>query len=89
LGSLAGGQVELVPIFNVAAAFDDDVGMRLEQADDLLAGGDGLAVQNLTFGLREQQCVQVLPFRGVLCAEAVIATPLREYSIRPAHPTGR
>jgi hypothetical protein len=28
--ALAGGQVELVPIGDVAAALDDDVGMRLE-----------------------------------------------------------
>jgi hypothetical protein len=26
----AGGQVELVAIFNVAATFDDDISMRLE-----------------------------------------------------------
>src|SRR6202034_452983 len=31
----ASGQVELVAIFNLAAALDDDVGVRLEQADDL------------------------------------------------------
>ena len=36
----AGGQVELVAIFDVAAAFDDDVGMGFEQADDLFAGRD-------------------------------------------------
>ena len=47
----ARGQVELVAIFDVAAAFDDDVGMRLEQADDLFAGGDRLAMKNPTFGL--------------------------------------
>lgn len=29
----AGGQIELVAIIDVAAAPDDDVGMRLEQAD--------------------------------------------------------
>ena len=51
--ALAGGQVELVPVFNVAAAFDDDVGMRLEQADDLLAGGDGFALKNPTLTLGE------------------------------------
>ena len=47
----AGGQVELVAIFDVAAAFDDDVGMGLEQADDLVAGGDLLAAKNPTLGL--------------------------------------
>src|SRR6516165_9359900 len=51
--ALAGGQVELVAIFNVAAAFDDNVGMRFEQADDLLAGGDRFALENPTFGLRD------------------------------------
>ena len=30
-------------IFDVAAAFDDDVGMGLEQADDLVAGRDRFA----------------------------------------------
>ena len=33
----AGGQVELVTILNVATALDDDVGVRLEQTDQLLA----------------------------------------------------
>ena len=47
----ARGQVELVAIFNLAAAFDDDVGVRLEQADDLFVGGDRLAMKNATFGL--------------------------------------
>src|SRR5271166_4773391 len=42
----ASGQVELVAILNLAAAFDDDVGVRLEQADDLLVGGDRLAMEN-------------------------------------------
>ena len=31
----ADGQVELVAVLNIAAALDDDVGVRLEQADDL------------------------------------------------------
>ena len=39
----AGGQVELVAVLDVAAALDDDVGMRLEQADQLLAGRHRLA----------------------------------------------
>ena len=34
----ARGQVELVAIVNVAATLDDDVRMRLEQADQLFAG---------------------------------------------------
>ena len=49
----AGGQVELVTILNVAGALDDDVGVRLEQADDLLVGGDRLAMKNATLGLRD------------------------------------
>ena len=49
----AGGQVELVTVLNVATAFDDDVGVRLEQADDLLVGGDRLAMKDATFGLRD------------------------------------
>ena len=47
----AGGQVELVAVLNLAAAFDDDVGVRLEQADDLLVGGNRLAIKNATLGL--------------------------------------
>ena len=47
----AGGQVELVAVLNLAAAFDDDVGVRLEQADDLLVGGSRLAIKNATLGL--------------------------------------
>ncbi len=38
-------------VLNVAGALDDDVGVRLEQADDLFAGGDGLAVKDAAFGL--------------------------------------
>ena len=47
----ASGQVELVAIFDFAAAFDDDVGVRLEQADDLFVGGDRFATKNSTLGL--------------------------------------
>ena len=47
----AGGQVELVAVVDVAAAFDDDVGMRLEQADQLLAGRHRLAGQHPPLGL--------------------------------------
>ena len=38
-------------IFDVAAALDDDVGMRLEQADNLVAGRDGFAENDATLGL--------------------------------------
>jgi hypothetical protein len=34
----AGGEIEFVAVVDVAAALDDDVGMRLEQAYQLLAG---------------------------------------------------
>jgi len=40
-----------VAIFNLAAALDDDVGVRLEQADDLFGGGDRLALKNAPLGL--------------------------------------
>ena len=40
-------------IFDFAAAFDDDVGVRLEQADDLFVGGDRFATKNSTLGLGE------------------------------------
>ena len=49
----ASGQVELVAALNLTAAFDDDVGVRLEQADDLVVGGDRLALKNSTFDLRD------------------------------------
>lgn len=42
----AGGQVEFVAVLGVAAAFDDDIGMRFEQADQLLAGRYLLAGQH-------------------------------------------
>ncbi len=38
-------------VLNLAAAFDDDVGVRLEQADDLLVGGNRLAIKRATLGL--------------------------------------
>ena len=40
-----------MPILGVTAAFDDDVGVVLEQADDLLAGGNGFAAKDPTLGL--------------------------------------
>jgi hypothetical protein len=42
-----------VAIFNLAAALDDDVGVRLEQADDLFVGGDRFATKKATLGLRD------------------------------------
>ena len=59
-------------VLNLAAAFDDDVGVRLEQADDLLVGGDRLAMKNATLGLGDDPLDQRtivaelgLPQRGV------------------------
>jgi hypothetical protein len=48
----AGGQIELLAVFGVTAAFDDDIGMRFEQADDLIAGGDRFAMKNSPLALR-------------------------------------
>ena len=55
----------------IEKAFDDDVGVRLEQADDLFVGGDSLAVKDATFGLRDDPFDQLtivaelgLPLRG-------------------------
>lgn len=41
----ADGEVELVAVFGIAAAFDDDIGMLFEQTDQLLAGAHRLAGQ--------------------------------------------
>ena len=58
--ALAGGQVELVTVLDLAAALDDDVGVGLEQADQLVAGRDRLARQDPTFGLRDDPLDQGL-----------------------------
>lgn len=47
----AGGQIEFVAVVDVAAALDDDVAMRLEQAHQLLAGRNRLPGQDPPFGL--------------------------------------
>src|SRR5690242_14213807 len=49
----AGGQVELVTVLDAAAAFDDDVGMALEQADQLVAGRHRLAAEHPALALRD------------------------------------
>src|SRR5271170_638185 len=41
--ALAGGEVELVSVLHATATFDDDVGVLLEQTDQLLAGRHRLA----------------------------------------------
>jgi hypothetical protein len=47
----AGDQIEFMTIFDIAAALNDDVGMRLEQAEDLVAGRDGSAEKDASLGL--------------------------------------
>ena len=49
--AFAGRQVELVPVLNLTPSLDDDVSVRLEQADQLLAGRHDLAVKHATSGL--------------------------------------
>jgi len=49
-----------VAIVDVAAAFDDDVGMGFEQADELRAGRDRLAGQDPTLGLGDDPLDQRL-----------------------------
>ena len=47
----AGGQIELVTVIDIATALDDNVGMRLEEAYQLLIGGHRLAAQDPSLGL--------------------------------------
>src|SRR3954447_24242119 len=56
----AGGQVELVTVLDVAAALDDDVGMGLEQADQLIAGGHRFAAEHPPLALRDHPLDQWL-----------------------------
>ena len=49
--ALAGDQVELVSVPHIAGALDDDVGMRLEQAYQLLAGRHRLAIKHAPLAL--------------------------------------
>ena len=56
----AGAQVELVTVLDVAVALDDDVGMRLEQADQLLLRRHRLAVQHPPLALRDHALDQRL-----------------------------
>src|SRR3954451_23227935 len=56
----AGGQVELVTVLDVAAALDDDVGMGLEQADQLIAGGHRFAAEPPPLALRDHPLDQGL-----------------------------
>ncbi len=43
--ALAGRQVELVSVLNLTTALDDDVGVRLEQTDQLIASRHRLAIE--------------------------------------------
>src|SRR5271156_440838 len=74
----ASGQVELVAIFNLAAALDDDVGVRLEQADDLFVGGDLFATKNSTLGLGDDPLDQ-----RAIAAELGFAPDNRHRGRRP------
>ena len=56
----AGGQVELVTVLHVAAALDHDVGVRLEQADQLLAGRHHQAVKDAPLALGQDALDQRL-----------------------------
>ena len=47
----ARGQVELVAIVNVTATLNDNIGMRLEYADQLFTGRHCLTTEDTTFGL--------------------------------------
>ncbi|AIT82883.1 hypothetical protein JI59_25960 (plasmid) [Novosphingobium pentaromativorans US6-1] len=49
--ALAGGEVELVAVLDVAAAFDDDFGMRFKQADQLVGRRDALTGKDPSPGL--------------------------------------
>src|SRR6201982_685963 len=49
--AFAGRQVELVSVLNLRTPFDDDVGVRLEQADELLTGRHDLTVKHAAAGL--------------------------------------
>jgi hypothetical protein len=49
--ALAGGQVQLVTVVHLAAALDDDIGVRLEQANQLLAARHRLAGEDAALGL--------------------------------------
>jgi hypothetical protein len=62
---VVGDQVELVSILHVAGTLDDDVGMRLEQAYQLLAGRHHLAVKDAPLALRKDsgrvECASAQP----------------------------
>ena len=53
------GQVDLVPVMRAAAALDDNVRMRLEQAHYLLASRHRLAAEHPPFGLLRHPAQQI------------------------------
>jgi hypothetical protein len=56
--ALADDQIGLVTVLHVASALDDDVGMRLEEADQLLAGRHRLTAQDAALALVEHAADQ-------------------------------
>jgi hypothetical protein len=50
----AGRQIELVAVLNLTTALDDDVGVRLEQADQFLARRHRLAIEHAALGLGDE-----------------------------------
>ena len=47
----AGRERHLVPVVSLSPILDDDIGMRLEEADELLGRWNRLAIQNASLGL--------------------------------------
>jgi hypothetical protein len=47
-------QIELVAVLNLTTALDDDVGVRLEQADQFLARRHRLAIEHAALGLGDE-----------------------------------
>src|SRR5690348_2790956 len=52
--ALAGGEVEFVSVLHVATTLNDDVGVRLEQADQLFAGRHRLALEHPALALSDE-----------------------------------
>ena len=75
--ALAGDQIELVTALHVASALDDDVGMRLEHADQLLAGRQRLAMRR-----RSCQRIASVPGEDFRLAQAAATSRARLASAR-------
>ncbi len=50
-GRGAAGEEDLVPVFGIPSSLDDDVGVVLEEGDDLFRGGDLLSLEDAPLGL--------------------------------------